>query len=85
MGGGSEPLRLAATVYLSLSDDNEMNLQNEVELALDISAITFVLTVFLAMSESKFFALSLESLQDIYCWLSSISPDSFDTKANVLS
>jgi hypothetical protein len=85
MGAGSEPLRLAATVYLSLSDDNEMNVQNEVELALDISAITFVLTVFLAMSESSFFALSLGSLQDINCWLSSISPDSFDTKANVPS
>jgi hypothetical protein len=53
MGGGSEPLRLAAAVYLSLSGDNEMNLQNEVELAPDISAITFVLTVFLAMSEFK--------------------------------
>ena len=85
MGVHPKPIQFAATLYLALSDDNEMDLQNEVNVVLDINAITLVFTVLLAMSESSFFALSLNHLQDINCWMSAIPAESLDTNVDVSS
>ena len=83
VGVGQSPLRLEGTVFLALSDDNELNLRNEVKVTLDVHKLTVVFAVLLAMSESAFFALPLENLQDINCWLSTIPEESLDANANV--
>jgi hypothetical protein len=71
-------------LFLAISDDNKLNLRNEVKANFDVHEMTVAFAVLLAMSESTLFALSLENLQDINCWLSTIPIESLDANATCL-
>lgn len=76
MGTGQEPLRIVATLFFSFFDGNEMNIQNEVEVVLDVKALSIGLSLFLAMSEASLFALPLKDLKQIDCLLSTVNLES---------
>jgi len=81
MGVGPEPLRMIATLFLSLVDGNEMNIQNEIEVVLEMKTLSMALSVFLAMSEASLFDLSLTDLQQVDCLLSTVNLDSLSEES----
>jgi hypothetical protein len=79
-------LQLAGTLYLALTDDNEMDIRNEVNVTLDIHAMTVVGTVLPRYVAVIIFCFVLfEHLQDINCWLSTIPAESLDADMNISS
>lgn len=81
VGVGPEPLRFAATLFISFVDNNEMDIQNEIEVVLDMKTLSIALSVFLAMSEVSLFALPLKDLQQLDCLLSTVNLDSLDKES----
>jgi len=76
IGPDSRDLGIATKLLLSLSDGKGLNLQNEVAIRLDLSAVSVVVELLVQILEEPFFSVPLKNTLMVNCWIATVLPSS---------
>ena len=83
IGVGSDDLRLATKLSLSLSDGAGLSMQNEVAISLDLGGARVMIELLVEVLEMPFFAVPLRDTLDVDCWIATIFPSSSSDAAGI--
>jgi len=75
LGVGSRPIRMTAKLLVAISDGKGVEIENEVNIALEINSAVVFFSIYLALSQRQFYSFPLKDAMNVHCWLSSLSTD----------
>ena len=79
-GVGGRPLRFAVTVSIFVTNDDDLQLRNEIDISVDLSSATIVLEALLKVTEGSFLGFPLRDIQNLQCWLAAFPAPSLDSR-----
>ena len=71
--GDEKPLLLSSRLLFAVQGDNS-NIYNEMEITLEISNLTMLLSLMAKVSTDKLLSLAVQNLRKPYCWIATIPP-----------
>ncbi|CAB9496714.1 Paraquat-inducible protein A [Seminavis robusta] len=72
LGVGTEPLKVKARLMLAISDNEEMQVRNVVDVSVDVYDANALATILLRIREDSFLKFPLKDVPNVFCWLSTI-------------
>mmetsp|Transcript_20470 Transcript_20470/g.37295 ORF Transcript_20470/g.37295 Transcript_20470/m.37295 type:complete len:1773 (+) Transcript_20470:127-5445(+) len=71
-GVDSRPLEVRGNIILSLSDDVDIQMRNEMEFTISLENVVVVASFLMKLSEMRLSSFPLRDMTNIHCWLSAI-------------
>lgn len=71
-GDGQKHFKFAAKATLALSDDNRMNIRNEIDMGISLKSFSYFLQFFLNIPSVRLYQFPLKDFFNVNCWLAAI-------------
>eukprot|EP00934_Nitzschia_sp_Nitz4_P006159 Nitzschia sp. Nitz4//scaffold358_size24170//3784//11028//NITZ4_008429-RA/size24170-augustus-gene-0.44-mRNA-1//1//CDS//3329548996//6149//frame0 len=80
LGVGSEPLHFGVRLLVALDGEDDVAVRNEMELSMDFTSLTLLLSTMMQVSESRFYDFPLKDVLNLNCWLATIPAPELDAQ-----
>jgi len=75
VGVDSKPLRFSANLGITLNDGGDFAMDNEIEINMEMTSLTVMLSFLANILEERFFSLPMKYLGEPSCWLAAIDTE----------